>query len=176
MLHPSVFLLLVPDVLTDDRFVSPYGRDEVAARPEMLTHEVALPLAERPRDVDCALALDVPDDLRDRILRRDRDHHVHVVGHEVPFLDAALLLLRKRPEDRTEVPAQLSVEHLAPAFWDEDHVVFALPPGMVETLVVIHLESLSWSLSRSRRGSRLENPGNVKLGGSPGRAGGFPAD
>ena len=133
----------MPDVLADDGFVPPDGGNEVPPRPEVLADEVPLPLAERPRDVNRALALDVPDDLRDRILRRDREHHVHVVGHQVPLLDAAFLLLRKRPEDRPEVAAQLSVEHLPPAFRNEHDVVLALPLRMVEVVVFVHLESLS---------------------------------
>jgi hypothetical protein len=79
-------------------FVSPDGRDEVSTRPEMLPDEVAFPLAERPGYVNCALPFDVADDLRHRVLWRDRDHHVHMVGHKMPFLDLALLLLCQRSE------------------------------------------------------------------------------
>src|SRR5262249_49676207 len=132
----------MPDVLTDHAFVSPDGRHEVPSGPEMLPYEVPLPLHERPRDVDRALALAVPDDVRDRVLRRDRDHHVHVVGHEVPLLDPAFLLLRKRPEDLAQMATQLAVEHLPPALRDEHDVVLALPFRMVETVVLVHLEPL----------------------------------
>ena len=79
LLDSLVLGLLVADVPADDCFVSPYGRDEVATRPEMLSNEVTLPIHERSRDVDRALALDEPDDVRDRVLRRDRDQHVDVI-------------------------------------------------------------------------------------------------
>ena len=64
LIDSFVLRLLVPDVLTDDRLVPPDGRDEVAPRPEVLPDKVALALGERPRNVDGALALDEPDDLR----------------------------------------------------------------------------------------------------------------
>jgi hypothetical protein len=37
---------------------------------------------------------------------------MHVIGHQVPFLDAALLLLRQRSEDRSEMLPQLPKERL----------------------------------------------------------------
>jgi len=75
----------------------------------MLTDEVPLPLSERTGDVDRALALDVANRLRHRVLRWNRDQHVNVIGHHVALLDAALLLLRKLPEHHTEMTAQGAV-------------------------------------------------------------------
>jgi hypothetical protein len=127
LIQALVLDLLLLDVLAEHRFVSPDGRDEVTARPEVLPDEVAAPFTERPRDMDGTLALDLPDDLRDRVLWRDRDHHVHMVHPQVALLDLALLLLRKRPEHRTQVPSQVPVQYLATALRKEHHVVFALP-------------------------------------------------
>ena len=79
---------------------------------------------ERPGNVNRALPLDVPDDLRDRVLRWDRDLHVHVVRHQVALDDLALLLLRQGPEDITH-PAQFPIQRLLPVLRDEHHVVFA---------------------------------------------------
>jgi hypothetical protein len=39
-----------------------------------------------------ALALDEPDHLRHRVLRRDLQHHVNVVGHKVTLFNPALFL------------------------------------------------------------------------------------
>ncbi len=36
------FLFLLLDVTTDDRFIFADSRDQIASRPEMLAHEVAL--------------------------------------------------------------------------------------------------------------------------------------
>src|SRR5580704_2667811 len=71
LVQTLVFLLLVLDVLPYRRFVPTHGRDEVPSGPEMLSHEVALPLPVRPGQVDCALALDKADHLRNRVFRRD---------------------------------------------------------------------------------------------------------
>src|SRR6266545_6906431 len=118
----------------------------------MLPDEVALSFAVPACDVDCALALDVPDDLSHRPLRRDRDHHVHMVGHEVSLLHAALLLLGERTKDRTEVAAQRSVQDLAPTFRQENDVKLALPFRVAETLVIVHRRTpFREALSGSRR-------------------------
>ena len=66
-----------------------------------------------------------------------------VVGHDMPLLDRAFLLLRKLSEDRTEVLAQLAEKFLAPKLRDEDDVVLALPFRVTETLVLIHRDSPS---------------------------------
>jgi len=55
-------------------------------RPEVLFHVVALALHERPSDVDRALFLDVPDYLKTRVLRRNRQPQGHAVKHQVFFL------------------------------------------------------------------------------------------
>jgi hypothetical protein len=87
-----MFMLLVSEVFPDQRFVSPYGLDEVASCPDVLPDNVSLALNVHPRQVNRTLSLDIPNQLRHRILRRDRDHHVHVIGHQMPFLDPTLLL------------------------------------------------------------------------------------
>src|ERR1700730_12676870 len=45
--------------------------------------------------MDRALTFDEPYYLGYRILRWNRYHHVHVIGHEMSFFDSALLLLRQ---------------------------------------------------------------------------------
>lgn len=84
LLKSLVVGLLLLDVLSDGYFVSPYGRNAVAACPEVVTDIVALSIKVRPRDVDRALSLDVPNHLRNGVLGRDRDQYVHVVGLRVP--------------------------------------------------------------------------------------------
>ena len=41
LIEAQVLLLLLLDVLPDDGFVSPYRRDEVSPRPEVLPHKIA---------------------------------------------------------------------------------------------------------------------------------------
>src|SRR6267154_2980621 len=73
LLQPLVFLFLFADVVAYHGFVAAHGRDEVPSGPEVLSHEVALPFAIDPGQVDRALAFDEANHLRHRILRRDRD-------------------------------------------------------------------------------------------------------
>jgi hypothetical protein len=77
--------------------------------------------------IDRAFALDEADHMRNRIFRWDGNHHVNVVGHQVPLFDSALLLLRQFPKHLSEVPSQLRVKRLPPAFWNEYNMIFALP-------------------------------------------------
>ena len=127
LVYPLVFFLLALDVLAHCRLIAPHRGHEVPAGPKVLAR-VVLPSPEvRPRDVDRALPLHVAHHLRDRVLRRDRHQHVHVVGHQVAFLHATRLLLRKPPEHSPEVFSQLSVQRLASVLRDEHHVVLALP-------------------------------------------------
>src|SRR5262249_17184817 len=137
-----VLLLLIADVLADEGFIPPHRRHEVPAGPEVLADEIALPLAECPGDVDGALSLDVPDHVRDRILRRNRQQHVNVIDHQVPFLDTTLLLLRKRPEDRAEFPLDRAVDRAATTLRDEHDVILAIPLRMTEALVLLHGDPL----------------------------------
>jgi hypothetical protein len=60
LIEASVVGLLLPDVFPDHCFVSTNGRDEVSPSPKVLPYEVALPLPVNARQVDRALALDVP--------------------------------------------------------------------------------------------------------------------
>src|SRR5574340_683181 len=127
---PLVLFLLVADVVADGCFVSPYGRYEVAPCPEVLPNEVALVVEEPSGDVDRALSLDVPHHLGDRVLRWNRDQHVHVIRHEVTFKHLALLLPRQRSKHLSEPPPNLTVERLLPVLRNEDDVVFTLPDAV----------------------------------------------
>ena len=44
LIEPFIFPLMMPNVVSDQLLVSPYGRDKVASRPEVLTGEVHLSL------------------------------------------------------------------------------------------------------------------------------------
>src|SRR5712691_6022618 len=80
-----------------------------------------------PGQVDRTLSFDVPHNLRHRIFGWDRDHHMHVIRHQMSLFNAALLLRRELSEHLPQVPSQLAIQRLPPALWNEDHVVFALP-------------------------------------------------
>src|SRR5215469_682208 len=130
LFQPLILLLLVADV-RPYRLLIPTDRvDEVPPGPEVLSHEVALPFPVNPGEMDRALTLDEPDHLRHRVLRWDRDQHMHMIGHQVPFLDLRLLLRGRLVEHLAEMPAQLQIQSLPSTLRNEDDVVFALPRGV----------------------------------------------
>jgi hypothetical protein len=64
----------------------------------MLPHEVSLALSIDSRQVDCAFAFDEADDLGHGVFWRNRDHHVHMVRHQMSFNNATLPLRREISE------------------------------------------------------------------------------
>jgi hypothetical protein len=50
-----------------------------------------------------------------------------MVSQKMPFLNAAFFLLGQLSEHLAQVPAQVSVQHFAPALRYENNVVLALP-------------------------------------------------
>ena len=103
----SIRRILLADVCADLLQFKPDGRYRVTAGPEMLAREVSF-LTAHPGDRDGALPFQKPDHRSDRVLRWNRDAHVHVVRHQVPFDDLAVLLLGQRVEYRTQLPARLA--------------------------------------------------------------------
>jgi hypothetical protein len=81
----------------------------------------------RPKVLARKVSLSLSIDLRHGIFRRNRQQHVHVIGHEMPFLDLRFPLQRELAEHLAQVSAQLPIQPLAPTFRDEDHVIFADP-------------------------------------------------
>jgi hypothetical protein len=93
-LFQSDILFFLPfDILPYQLLVPANCGYEVAASPEVLSHEVPSLFSVDPSQVDRALSLDEPDHLRHRIFRWDRDQHVDVIHKKVPLFDPALLLL-----------------------------------------------------------------------------------
>ena len=52
---------------------------------------------------------------------------MHVVRHQMTFLNPALLLLGEAPEYLAQVLPKTAVQRFATAFGNENHMVFALP-------------------------------------------------
>ena len=63
--------------------------------PRSAAHKIAFSLAIDASKVDRTLALDESYHLRHRILGRNGDHHVHMIRHQMTFLNLALLLHRQ---------------------------------------------------------------------------------
>ena len=65
-----------------------------------------------------------------RVLRRNRDAHMHVVWHQVSFHYLALFLLGQRMENRAQLSADIPKDRFPPSFGHEYHVVLAVPLGV----------------------------------------------
>jgi len=77
--------------------------------------------------VDRAFPLDVPDHLRHCILWWDRNQHMNMVRHQVPFFDLALSLSSQLMENFPEMASQLLAQDPAQTFRNKNHTVFTLP-------------------------------------------------
>src|SRR5215469_5366925 len=82
----------------DRLFVPSDGRNEVTSRPEFVTEEIAQFAYDILRNPNRALSFQIPDHLRNRIFRRDRDQYVHVIRHQMPLFNSAFLAPRQLVE------------------------------------------------------------------------------
>src|SRR5215469_14153652 len=87
----SIRFLLVADVLADLVQFESDGGDRVATGPEVLAREILF-AATQSSHGDRALPLQEPDDRGHRVLRRNRNAHVHMVRLQMSFEDLAFLL------------------------------------------------------------------------------------
>jgi hypothetical protein len=99
LFEPLIFLLLVADVSADRVLVATNRVDEESSSPKMPPYEIAFALSIDPGQMNRALALDIPDDLRHRIFRRYRQQHVHVIGPRLSLPSGAQAAGKPRPDD-----------------------------------------------------------------------------
>ena len=111
----------MPNVLPDDFLVSTHRRYEVAPGSEVLPDKVPLHLGVAPRDVDGTLPFDVTDNLRHSILRRDRNHHVHMIRHQMALFDPAFFLLRQSSEYLSQLRPDTAKYRLLPVLGNEHY-------------------------------------------------------
>jgi len=90
-----VFGLLVPDVFPNHLLISTNRRGKIPSSPEMLAYIVPPSIRIYPGNMDRTLFFDKSDGLSYRVLRRYRNHHVHVIRHQVSFFNHAFLLHRQ---------------------------------------------------------------------------------
>ena len=143
------------------RPIRPWKRSSLS--PRNAPREVLLSPSELPRNLNRAFPLEVPDDIRHRVLRRNADAYVHVVAHQVPFDYLRFLVRGQFVKHLAQMPTQHSEHSLLPSLRYENHVVFAVPSRMTQALVLFHRESpFSWQRSEihadRRKGQTLVSP------------------
>ena len=99
--------------------------------PEVLPHKIPFPFRISPRDMDRTLSFDVSDHLGDRILRGNRYHHMHVIWHQMTFLDSALLLPAQTSQNFSQLTADLAKYRFLTVFRYGNYVVLTLPTAVI---------------------------------------------
>lgn len=131
-IHLTVFtpvlLLLVSYVLSNQLPVTPHRADAVTSRLERLPGEIPAAVVAMSGNPDCALSLDEADDRACLVLGQNGYRHVDMIGNQMPFLDAALLLPRQFMEHIAWIPSRQSEQ--APALRHGHHMIFAFPFSM----------------------------------------------
>jgi hypothetical protein len=92
LLQPAVLRLLRLNVAPHGLLIVADRRHKIPPGPEVFPHKIPLPPPIRPGNMNGALALQLPYHLRHRILGGNRQHHVHVIGLQMPLFDPALFL------------------------------------------------------------------------------------
>lgn len=88
--------------------------------------------------MDRTLTFDVSNHLRNSVFRRNCDHHMHVIGQQMPLFDPAFLLNRQLSEHFAKMVAKLTVQSLTPIFRDKDHAIFAVPLRVTLAIKLVH--------------------------------------
>ena len=122
----SIRVVLLADVLAELLQFEPNRGHSITTGPEMLAREVPfLPAQAGYRDG--TFPLQKTNHGGHRVLRGNGDTHVHVVWHQVPLDDLALLLLPQSVENRAQLPSRLPENQLAAPLGYEYDVILAVP-------------------------------------------------
>ncbi len=119
--------LLLPDAPRDRRLVQADGGNAVALSPELPVAELVLHVLVPVEYHQRALPFQIAHHAGHAALRRYRQQHVDVVGHQVLLDDLYPLVLAELPEDLPKVGPHLVVDDFAPILRRERDVVPAHP-------------------------------------------------
>src|ERR1700722_1659535 len=114
-------------------------------------HSVYTLLARHPVNYHRTLAFQEADQKRNAQLRRDRQAHVNVVGHHMPFHHFNSFLPTQLFYDWADLLSQFSIQQFLPILRYNHDMVFAVPLHMGLALPVMHTALLS-SPSRPSEG------------------------
>src|SRR2546428_12484991 len=129
---------------------------------------------ERPCNVDGRFPLDEAHDLGHRVLRGNREEHVHVIRHQVPLFNATFLLFGQRAKDFSQMAPQFVVERFPTILRDKHDMILAVPLGMAESFTVWHDKlPLGETLSGSPKGVCRFDSRNCQTVGVPRQSRGF---
>ena len=118
---------LVLYVLANRLFIGTDGIHEVPSRPEGLLGTPEFTLGTELMNADGTLPLQEAHDEGDRVLGRDFEEKVDVIGTGIAFENLAFSLLGEFSNDLPDLDSDWSVEDFLPVFGYDDDVVLAVP-------------------------------------------------
>jgi hypothetical protein len=154
LVREGEFFLLLLNVLAYRSLVGTDRRNEIASGPEVHPSVILTLPQVAPGNVDCALALDDPNNLSSGLLLWNRNSHVHMIGLQMPFHYLALFLSSQIVRHLHQMLAKLPVYNLASIFWNPIQVALAIPTRVAENLYIT-LGACSCGVNLS--GSRLRS-------------------
>ena len=131
LIYSAIFLFLVSDIGSNYFLVSSNCRGKIASGPEMLPDIIPTSSAILSGYVNRALSFDKTYYLGHRILRWYRDHHMDMIGHQVPLLDQTFSLSCQSMENFSQLFSYPAKNRFLPIFRYEDDVILTLPSGVV---------------------------------------------
>jgi len=143
LVQPTIFFFLLLDVFPNGSFILAYRGNIITPCPETLTPEVPPSGYEIPSNVNGTFALHIPHHLRNSILRRNGNQHMHMIRPQMTFFHTAFSLTDQLSENLSQILAKLSIQHFPPIFRNPYHMILALPNRMAYTLNIVH-DSLSF--------------------------------
>src|SRR6185437_5508367 len=96
---------------SDDRLVPSDRRNKISSDPKVPPYEPSMGARHKPEPNGLHFCFDVPHDLTNRVLRRNRQHHVNMVGQ--PFFNPALPVFCKLAEHLSQMLAPSAIENSA---------------------------------------------------------------
>lgn len=144
-----IFELLITNVGSNHLFIQTNRRNKVPSGPEHLASEVPLPASEVAGYRNRTLPFDITNYVRYRMLWRYAQTHMNVIYHQMSFDHLRFPLQRKLPKYLAQMLSQCSEYRFLAPLRNKCNMIFTIPSGMTQTLILFHRESPS--LSRERR-------------------------
>ncbi len=138
LLGALLLLLLIPDVLPDDRLIDADGTHTVSPGPAMQPREVAGPPKLCAMKADGGFPFQAPHRLRHPLLGGNAQTHMPMVGHGMPFDQLEAHVMAAFPQHLAEVLAERAKDCFLPLLRYDDKVVSAIPPDRAWVLPCSH--------------------------------------
>ena len=138
LLGALLLLLLIADVLPDDRLIEADGTHTVSPGPAMQPREVAGPPKIFAMHADGGFPFQPPYRIRHPLLGGNAQTQMHMVGHGMPFDQLDAHLMAEFPQNLADVLAERAKDCFLPIFRYDADVVSAIPPDRALVVLCAH--------------------------------------